>query len=566
MAQAYGHQPCQSLPDGSPSERQSRPVQHNGRRAVPRGAGCEGAPALPPGGGGRTGPVVRSDGGAHLDAHERLPRRRRHSSTAALPRQFSTAKHAADRGKGNVGGPLHTENMNQAAALIEQAEHLLRTAAGLPTDTLTDTEVCDLTARSEAIGRLADALRVTTAGEVAERSRRELGTEGLAYRHGCTRPAHLIERVTLVSQREAGARIRLAAALRHRVALSGEVLPARHPIVGTAVREGRIGVESAARIIDMLDTAADGCADYVVLEQAEHDLIDLAAIHSADALKAPLAVWQARLDPDGARPRDEVLRAQRRFTIGREKDGMTPFSGVADPLSAGLLRAALAESTAPDRLPRFLDPDDLDPADPRLDPRTRDQRQFDTLLGLVTAGLRHPGENGSLRPTALVNIVVTADDLRTGRGVAWIDDVDTPISAFTAKALACDADTATVVLGENGEALHLGRKERLFTAAQRRALAVRDGGCVWPGCTAPPSWCHAHHIVEWSTNGPTDVNNGVLLCPAHHTMLHASTYRLRMIRGKPHLLAPPHIDPRQQWRPVGRQRATMRAPATARSG
>ncbi|WP_100364845.1 HNH endonuclease signature motif containing protein [Diaminobutyricimonas aerilata] len=455
--------------------------------------------------------------------------------------------------------------MNTAAALIEQAEHLLREAAALPTDTLTDTEVCDLTARSEAAGRVLDALRVVAAGELAGRSRRELGTEGLAYRHGCTRPAHLIERLTLVSQREAGARIRLADALRDRVALTGEVLPARHPAVADAVRDGRIGTESAARIVDMLDTAADGCADYEALEQAERDLVDLATLHSADALKAALAVWQARLDPDGVRPRDEILRAQRRFTMGRERDGMTPFSGVADPFSAGLLRAAMADSAAPDRTPRFLDPDDLDPADPRLDPRTRDQRQFDTLIGLVTAGLRNPGESGSLRPTALVNIIVTADDLRTGEGVAWIDDIDTPISAFTAHALTCDADTSTIVLGANGEVLHLGRRERLFTAAQRRALAVRDGGCVWPGCTAPPSWCHAHHIVEWSDNGPTDVNNGVLLCPAHHTMLHASTYRLRMIRGKPHLLAPPHIDREQQWRPVGRQRATMRAPATARS-
>ncbi|PJJ73096.1 uncharacterized protein DUF222 [Diaminobutyricimonas aerilata] len=452
--------------------------------------------------------------------------------------------------------------MDEAAALIEQAEHLLRRAAALPVDHLTDRALCDLTGRTEQVGRLADALRIATAGEIAERSRPELRTEGLAYRHGCARPAHLIERITRVPQAEATRRIRLAGALRPRVALSGEVLPATRPVVADAVRDGRIGIESAGHIVRILDSA--DTATPKQLEHAERMLVDAAEIDSADLVKTQAVVWREYLDPDGARPRDEVLRAQRRFSIGREVNGMTPFTGLADPLSAGLLRAAMAEGTAPDRQPRFLDPDEVDPADPLLDPRTRDQRQFDILIGLITAGVRAP--SGSLRPTAMVNIVVQADHLDRGTGAAWIDDVTEPISAFTARTLLCDADTSTIVLGANGEVLHLGRRERLFTPAQRRALAVRDGGCVWPGCTAPPSWCHAHHLLEWEHGGPTDLDNGVLLCSAHHHMLHNSGYRMKAIRGKPHLLAPPHIDPHRQWRPLGRQRAT-RTPATAaRSG
>ncbi|PJJ71285.1 uncharacterized protein DUF222 [Diaminobutyricimonas aerilata] len=452
--------------------------------------------------------------------------------------------------------------MDEAAALIEQAEHLLRRAAALPIEHLTDTALCDLTGRVEQVGRLADALRITTAGEVAERSRPELRSEGLGYRQGCARPAHLIERISRVSQAEAARRIRLAAALRTRMALSGEVLPALRPLVADAVREGRIGVESAGHIVRILDSA--DTATSAQLEHAERMLVEAAEVDSADLVKTQALVWREYLDPDGARPRDEILRAQRRFSIGREMNGMTPFSGVADPLSAGLLRAAMAEGTAPDRQPRFLSDEDLDPSDPSLDPRTRDQRQFDILIGLLTAGVRAP--SGSLRATATVNIVVRADHLDTGRGAAWIDDVTEPISAFTARTLLCDADISTVVLGDNGEVLHLGRRERLFSPAQRRALAVRDGGCVWPGCTAPPSWCHAHHLLEWEHGGPTDLDNGVLLCAAHHHMLHNSGYRMETIRGKPHLLAPPHIDPHQRWRPLGRQRAT-RTPATAaRSG
>jgi hypothetical protein len=104
---------------------------------------------------------------------------------------------------------------------------------------------------------------------------------------------------------------------------------------------------------------------------------------------------------------------------------------------------------------------------------------------------------------------------------------------------------------DNGQPLWEGRKKRYFTRAQRRALATRDGGCVFPGCGAPPSWCHAHHVVEWRNGGPTDVDNGVLLCAFHHRLIHRGEFQLRMVRGRPQLLSPRWVDPQQQWRPVG---------------
>ena len=128
--------------------------------------------------------------------------------------------------------------------------------------------------------------------------------------------------------------------------------------------------------------------------------------------------------------------------------------------------------------------------------------------------------------------------------------------------MACDAGHRKVVLGNSGEILYVGRLQRLFTAAQRRALAVRDGGCVWLNCAAPPGWCHAHHVEEYNSNGKhglTDIDNGVLLCPAHHHMLHNSSFTVKMVDGKPWLLAPTWIDPGQTWRPLGRARVTMTA-------
>jgi hypothetical protein len=55
-----------------------------------------------------------------------------------------------------------------------------------------------------------------------------------------------------------------------------------------------------------------------------------------------------------------------------------------------------------------------------------------------------------------------------------------------------------------------------WTAAQRAALAVRDGGGVFPGCERPLAWCEAHHLRHWLQGGPTDLANLALLCLAHH--------------------------------------------------
>jgi hypothetical protein len=64
--------------------------------------------------------------------------------------------------------------------------------------------------------------------------------------------------------------------------------------------------------------------------------------------------------------------------------------------------------------------------------------------------------------------------------------------------------------------LDVGRTLRTATAAQRRALAVRDGGCVIPGCPIPAEACQTHHLVEWSEGGATTIENMTLLCWAHH--------------------------------------------------
>ena len=98
------------------------------------------------------------------------------------------------------------------------------------------------------------------------------------------------------------------------------------------------------------------------------------------------------------------------------------------------------------------------------------------------------------------------------------------ITASQARRLACNARIIPAVLGGASEVLDLGRAQRLFTAAQRRALLIRDRTCRADGCDIPGTWSEAHHWVAWQAGGDTDLDNGVLLCSHHHHRAHDPHY------------------------------------------
>ena len=121
--------------------------------------------------------------------------------------------------------------------------------------------------------------------------------------------------------------------------------------------------------------------------------------------------------------------------------------------------------------------------------------------------------------------------------------------------MAADAGIIPVVLGADSEVLDLGRARRLFSTAQRRALAERDGGCAWPGCPHPPSYTEAHHIRWWNAHGgATDLDNGILLCSSHHHRVHDDGWQISVREQVPYFIPPSHVDPHRRPRPGGRVR------------
>lgn len=427
---------------------------------------------------------------------------------------------------------------------------------------LSDAELVARIAAAEGERRRAEAESVRLAGELARRSRPELGSDSLARRHGERSAAQLLERLTRVSSVEAARRIRLAADTAPRLSLVGEAMPARFDLVAQALDAGDLGVDAALAIVRNLG-AAERRAPIEGLRAAERELVEQGLTKSADLIAVQARAWRAALDADGAAPTESELRQSRRFVIGREQaNGMTPFWGEADPVSAAELRTWLGARTAPKVQPRFLAEDEIAGAgspEPEIsDPRTREQRSFDVVMGLLQAGVRAEALSGTpLSSAANVMVVVRQDVLERGQGTAWISDVTEPISAVGAATLACEAGIQKVLVGPLGQPLALGRRERYFTSAQRKALAVRDGGCAWPECTAPPPWTHAHHVIPWSDDGPTDVDNGVLLCAFHHHLVHEGEFEIRMFDGMPHLRAPYRLDLQQTWRRMGRPRVAL---------
>jgi hypothetical protein len=100
-----------------------------------------------------------------------------------------------------------------------------------------------------------------------------------------------------------------------------------------------------------------------------------------------------------------------------------------------------------------------------------------------------------------------------------------------------------VLGGAPTQPLEVGRTTRVIQPAQRNALAVRDGGCVFPDCQRPLAWCEAHHLRHWLHGGPTDLANLALLCRAHHRAVHEGGWRLTRQPDGRLTATPPTADP-----------------------
>ena len=143
--------------------------------------------------------------------------------------------------------------------------------------------------------------------------------------------------------------------------------------------------------------------------------------------------------------------------------------------------------------------------------RTPQQRMADALAELVC----EPGD-GKTQGTNLL-VIADYDVIKKELINARLAD-GSPIPIGELRLLARDADILPSIFDAKTQNMWLGRQRRTASEAQRVALMARDEGCVC--CKANPLWCKAHHIIWWSKNGPTDLDNLLLVCDDCHKKIH----------------------------------------------
>ena len=305
----------------------------------------------------------------------------------------------------------------------------------------------------------------------------------------------------------------------------GQALEVRWHRVAAGLREGTVNSAQAEVIVRALDDLpADVDAD--VQRLAEERLVAEAARFGPRQLRV-----LGRRVLDVVAP--DVADEQERRALEREEQGAARQTWLATRRRGDGttdVRGRLADAVA-DRMLTYLEAF-TSPRRSGMDGQVRDRRPYGRRLGeafgafLEAVDPRRMPLHGGDATTVIVTLDL--ETLLSGIGVALVGDQ--PITAGEARRLACTAAIVPAVLGGASEVLDLGRARRLFTPAQRKALAVRDRRCRVEGCDIPAAWCEAHHAsVAWAAGGRTDLDDGLLLCAHHHRRAHDRRYDQRRL-------------------------------------
>ncbi|MRG60306.1 DUF222 domain-containing protein [Agromyces sp. CFH 90414] len=415
--------------------------------------------------------------------------------------------------------------------------------------------------------RVLEGVQARCAAELASRSRGGDGAD-LARAQGYSSPERLLAQVTGRRYSDAARLVAVGEATAGRASFTGEVLPPRHPQLAAALAAGTVCVDAADLIRRFLDQVAPR-VDRAESEQAEAFLVARAPEVGSDGLVRLIKALEARLDPDGVRPREAELRARRGLKIWEDGHGMINLRGAFDPATGAPIKLAIetlvgaelhrardarpgfgrsARSAPSAELGAATGPGGSTTDALLTEDRTIEQLNADALADIARVSLTAKHAPPALRGVTVV-ARVTGEALAGGQGHATIDGIDQPVSVATARELAMSAGIAPLLLGHGGEPLDLGRSARLFSPAQKLALVDRDGGCAWPACTRPPSHTQAHHIAWWGRDhGATDLGNGIMLCAHHHHRVHDDGWVIRIRDGRTWFVPPAHLDPDQHPR------------------
>jgi hypothetical protein len=253
---------------------------------------------------------------------------------------------------------------------------------------------------------------------------------------------------------------------------------------------------------------------------AQAKTLDPAALRKKARRALEHLTTQAQADRHHAavlREEEDRARAKTRLSLHDNADGTITGHFTVPTLAGTILRKIIQQLASPRRGHPGATHAQTGPAGDRIDWAQRHGHALVELLEhLPTDRLHHQ---------VAATLVITLDhtqllhDLR-GAGL----DTNDEISPSQARRLACGAGLLPAVLNTTSLPLDLDRQQRLFTPAQRLALATRHHTCAAHGCDRPYAWCELHHQHPWATGGHTNLDNALPLCGFHHHRIHDPTY------------------------------------------
>ncbi|AVP68057.1 HNH endonuclease signature motif containing protein [Prescottella equi] len=335
-----------------------------------------------------------------------------------------------------------------------------------------------------------------------------------------------------------------------RILALGRML-SRQPEIADAFNAGDVSAEHASLIGKFCETPPRGMP-MEALDSCRKVLLDAASGPAATTttVRTCISRLERIFESDELPPSEDTEHNE--FHASKTLNGRVSVKGDLDAVTGEMLLTALSALTKPRNL---LD----DPAEKRTPARQRADAFAEILRRYLDSG-DAPTEGGE-RPH--LSLHVNASDLARSKsahewthpneGSDLFGDKDIarlphtgPLSIATARRLACDCHLTPIVM-DDGVPLNLGRTSRTVSKKQRRALIARDHGCAFPGCGAPPAHCEGHHIKHWADGGPTDLDNLVLLCRYHHTLLHHSHWEVHIGPDrKPWFTPPSTVDPHKK--------------------
>jgi hypothetical protein len=244
--------------------------------------------------------------------------------------------------------------------------------------------------------------------------------------------------------------------------------------------------------------------------EIEDQMLELAEVAMAGQLQTMARLYRRLDDDDDGRPEPEE-----RFSWFWDDENMLRLTGRLSPLAGAELEAALrAAKDCADR----SDPDDHR----RPEAERTTVSNPEALLRLAQHYLAGQTTADGVLPErfqVLVHLEAGDDDTLQ----AWLSGAG-PVPQASITELLCEAWLTTVVT-EQGKPVTTVRPQRFAQPDQVRALWVRDRMCRFPGC-GRTSFLKAHHVRERRHGGPTSLDNLVLLCQRHHTLIHRPGWTL----------------------------------------